>query len=59
MTELNSVRSFIIYRFQSDKITESSWAGYAACMEEIKNAYKILVGKPEGRDYLGDQALRG
>jgi hypothetical protein len=56
MTELNSVRSFIICSFQWDKISESRWAGYAACMEEIRNAYKILVRKPEGRDHLGDKA---
>jgi hypothetical protein len=30
------------------------WAVYAACMGEMKNAYKILVGKPEGRKLEGD-----
>jgi hypothetical protein len=24
------------------------WVGYTACMGEMRNAYKILVGKPEG-----------
>jgi hypothetical protein len=28
------------------------WAGHVACMGEM-NAYKILVGKPEGRRPLG------
>jgi hypothetical protein len=23
------------------------WAGHVACMEEKRNAYRILVGKPE------------
>jgi hypothetical protein len=25
------------------------WMGHAACMDEIRNAYKILVGRPEGK----------
>jgi hypothetical protein len=25
------------------------WAGHVASMEEKRNAYRILVGKPEGR----------
>jgi hypothetical protein len=29
------------------------WAGYVACMGEMKNAYIILVGKPEGKRPLG------
>jgi hypothetical protein len=29
------------------------WVGYAAHMGEMRNAYKILVGKPEGKRPLG------
>jgi hypothetical protein len=29
------------------------WAGHVARMGERRNAYKILVGKPEGRRLLG------
>jgi hypothetical protein len=29
------------------------WAGHVARMEETRNAYRILVGKPEGRRPLG------
>jgi hypothetical protein len=29
------------------------WVEHAACMEEIKNAYKILVGRPDGQTPLG------
>jgi hypothetical protein len=29
------------------------WAGHVAQMGERRNAYKILVGKPEGRRPLG------
>jgi hypothetical protein len=28
-----------------------SWAGHVAHMEEIINAYNILVGEPKGRDH--------
>jgi hypothetical protein len=29
------------------------WAGHVAFMGEKKNAYKVLVGKPEGKSPLG------
>jgi hypothetical protein len=29
------------------------WAGHVARMEENRNAYRLLVGKPEGRRPLG------
>jgi hypothetical protein len=29
------------------------WAGYVARMGEKRNAYRLLVGKPEGRRPLG------
>jgi hypothetical protein len=29
------------------------WEGYVECMGEMRNAYKILVGKPEGKRPLG------
>jgi hypothetical protein len=34
------------------------WAGHVACMGEI-NAYKILVGKPEGKRPLRRPSLDG
>jgi hypothetical protein len=34
------------------------WAGYAARMGEKKNAYRILVGKPEGKRPLGRSRRR-
>jgi hypothetical protein len=30
-----------------------SWAGHVAQMEEKRNAYTFLVGKPEGKRQLG------
>jgi hypothetical protein len=29
------------------------WAGHVACMEEERNVYKVLMGKPEGKRPLG------
>jgi hypothetical protein len=34
------------------------WAGYVARMGETRNAYRILVGKPEGKRPLGRQRRR-
>jgi hypothetical protein len=36
-----------------------SWAGHVARMEEKRNAYRILVGKPEGKDHWEDQDVGG
>jgi hypothetical protein len=30
------------------------WAGHVGRMEEMRNAYKISVGKPEGKNYSED-----
>jgi hypothetical protein len=40
----------IIRRIKSRRMR---WTGLAAQMEENKNAYRILVGKPEGKRPLG------
>jgi hypothetical protein len=34
------------------------WAGHVARMGEKKNAYRLLVGKPEGKRPLGRQRCR-
>ena len=34
------------------------WAGYVACMGERRRAYRILVGKPEGKRPLARPRLR-
>jgi hypothetical protein len=34
------------------------WAGHVARMVEKRNAYRILVGKPEGKRSLGRQRRR-
>jgi hypothetical protein len=34
------------------------WVGHVACMEEKRGAYRILVGRPEGRRTLGRPRCR-
>jgi len=34
------------------------WAGHVACMGEERGAYRVLVGKPEGKRPLGRPRLR-
>jgi hypothetical protein len=34
------------------------WTGNVARIWEIRNAYRILVGKPEGKRALGRHAVR-
>jgi hypothetical protein len=34
------------------------WAGHVTRMEEKRNAYRILVGKPEGKRPLGRPRCR-
>jgi hypothetical protein len=34
------------------------WVGHVVYMEEMINAYKILVGKPEGKKPLGQPKHR-
>jgi hypothetical protein len=33
------------------------WAEYAASMGDIRNAYKILVGKSEGKDHAEELGI--
>jgi hypothetical protein len=33
------------------------WVGHKPCIGEMRNAYKILVGKAEGKNYSGDLGI--
>jgi hypothetical protein len=44
---LYSLQSIII------KSRRMRWAGHIACRQETRNAYRVLVGKPEGKRSLG------
>jgi hypothetical protein len=35
------------------------WAGHVACVGEMRNAYKILVRKPEERNLSEDLSVAG
>jgi hypothetical protein len=35
------------------------WAGYVACTGDRRSEYKVLVVRPEGRDYLVDIGVNG
>jgi hypothetical protein len=35
------------------------WAGHVARVREGRNVYRVLVGKPEGKDHLEDQDVDG
>jgi hypothetical protein len=40
------------------KSRRKRWAWHGTRMEEVRNAYKILVGKPEGKRPLGRSSRR-
>jgi hypothetical protein len=35
------------------------WAGHVARMGDGRNVYRVLVGKPEGRNHMKDQGVEG
>ena len=35
------------------------WVGYVACMGEKRGVYRVLVGKREGKNHLGDPGVDG
>jgi hypothetical protein len=39
------------------KVRKMRWAGHVARMGEKRNAYRLLVGRPEGRRPLGRPIL--
>ena len=41
------------------KLRRIKWAGHVARMEEGRSVYKVLVGKPEGKNHWGDQDVDG
>jgi len=34
------------------------WAGHVECLQKMRNAYRVLVGKPEGKKPLGRSKCR-
>jgi hypothetical protein len=35
------------------------WAGHVACMDEGRSAYRVLEGRPQGRNHLEDPSIDG
>jgi hypothetical protein len=52
----NIFLSIIIRQIKSRRMR---WAGHVARMGEGRNVYRVLVGKPEGRNHLKDQGVDG
>jgi hypothetical protein len=44
--------------FRMIKSRRTRWAGHVALLGEKRNAYRILVGTPEGKRPLGSPRLR-
>jgi hypothetical protein len=41
------------------KSRRMKWVGHVEHMGERRNVYRVLVGKPEGKDHLEDQGVDG
>jgi len=41
------------------KLRRMNSVGFVACMEENKNAYKVLMGKHEGREHIEILGIHG
>ena len=39
------------------KSRRMTWAGHVACMRDRRDAYRVLVGKPDGKRPLGRPRL--
>jgi hypothetical protein len=57
-----------IYAWEDTQVTHNEkavrlfrmrWAGHVAHMGEGRSAYRILVGRPEGRNHLEDPGIDG
>ena len=50
---------FLSLLTRKTKRRRSTWARHATNMEDIRNAYKILIGKPKGRTSLEEISSGG
>ncbi|KAJ4433851.1 hypothetical protein ANN_16163 [Periplaneta americana] len=53
--DLESLRNRIVFLEFSmrHRLRRLRWAGHVACMGESRNAYRVLIGRPEGKRPLG------
>jgi hypothetical protein len=47
------------HRIRGMKTRRMKWAGHVARTGDLRGAYRILVGKPEGKIYLEDLDVDG
>jgi hypothetical protein len=52
-------RSCVVCTIRVIKVRRMRWAGHVVRMGEVRGAYNILVGRPEGRRYLEDLGIDG
>jgi hypothetical protein len=45
--------------YSSDQIEKNEMGGTCSSMGERRNVYRVLVGKPEGRDHLKNPGVDG
>ena len=57
MGKLHNAELYALYSspniIRNIKSRRLRWAGHVARMEQYRNAYRVLVGKPEGKRPLG------
>ena len=41
-----------------EQIKKNETEGYEACIRDRRGAYRVLVGKPEGKNHLEDPGIR-
>jgi hypothetical protein len=55
----NLTQSLLFTNVYVIKSRRMRWAGHAACIGERRGAYRILVGRSEGRNHLEDPGVDG
>jgi hypothetical protein len=55
ITNTAMILNFRPFVIMCDKYRRMRWAGHVARMGEKTNAYRILVGNPEGKKPLGTE----
>jgi hypothetical protein len=53
------MRSFVSYIFKTIKSSRKRWPGHVGRMREMRNVYKILVGKLKGKYHSEDLDVGG
>jgi len=57
---MRSLMSLLFSQYYSrDKIENNEMDGYCSTYVDNRSLYRVLVGKPEGRDHLRDQGVDG